>query len=159
MGKFGLGRSRETAVLPFFGHQVIEYFASLYVLQVGAQVGGRAAAPCYVLGALMLAAATFSGKPLGGGRLSRSAHRLVDVALIAALAATPYLFGFDNQASALVRLEGMAVALALLAWFTNYGPPQPGQVKDMARDFRGVAPRLAGRAVGRRAAAKRRPPN
>ena len=30
-------------------------------------------------------------------------------------------------------------------------------VKEMAREFKGVAPRLAGRAVGRRAA-KRRPP-
>jgi hypothetical protein len=158
MGKFGLSRSPETTVLPFFGHQVIEYFASLYVLQVGAQLGGKVAAPCYVLGALMLAATTFSGKPLGGGRLPRSAHRIVDLALIAGLAATPFLFGFNEDPAALVRLEGLAVALALLSWFTNYGPPQPGQVKDMARDLKGVAPRLAGRAVGRRAA-KRRPPS
>ena len=158
MGKFGLSRSPETTVLPFFGHQVIEYFASLYVLQVGAQRGGRAAAPCYVLGALMLAAAAFSGKPLGGGRLPRLAHRIVDLALIAALAAAPFLFGFNEDSAALVRLEGLAVALALLSWFTNYGRPQPGQVKEIAREFKGVAPRLAGRAVGRRAA-KRRPPN
>ena len=106
----------------------------------------------------MLAATAFSGKPLGGGRLPRSAHRMVDLALIAALAATPFVFGFDEDSAALVRLEGMAVALALLAWFTNYGPPQPGQVKAMARDFKGVAPRLAGRAIGRRAA-RRRPPS
>ena len=57
----------------------------------------------------------------------------------------------------MARLIILAVALALLMFFTNYGPPQPGQVKEMARDFKGVAPRLAGRAVGRRAA-KRRPP-
>jgi hypothetical protein len=153
-----MGRSPDAAVLPFFSHQVLEYLASLYLLQVGAQIGGRAAAPCYVLGALMLAAATFSGKPLGGGRLPRAMHRVVDLALIAGVAAAPFLFNFSEDSSALVRVEGLAVALALLMWFTNYGPPQPGQVKEIARDFKGVAPRMAGRAVGRRRAAKRRPP-
>jgi len=157
MGKFGLSRNPDAVVLPFFGHQVIEYLASLYLLQVGAQRGGRAAAPCYVLGALMLAAATFSGKPLGGGRLPRSMHRIVDLALIAGVATAPFLFNFTEDPAAMARLIILAVALALLMFFTNYGPPQPGQVKEMARDFKGVAPRLAGRAVGRRAA-KRRPP-
>ena len=158
MGKFGLGRGPDATVLPFFAHQVIEYLASLYLLQVGALAGGRAAAPCYVLGALMLAAATFSGKPLGGGRLPRSMHRFVDLALIAGVAAAPFLFKFNEDSSTLVRVEALAVALALLMWVTSYRPPQPGQVKEMARDFKGVAPRLAGRAVGRRRAAKRRPP-
>jgi hypothetical protein len=158
MGKFGIGRGPDAAFLPFFSHQVIEYLASLYLLQVGAQTGGRAAAPCYVLGALMLAAATFSGKPLGGGRLPRAMHRFVDLALIAGVAAAPFLFGFNEDSATLVRMEGLAVALALLVWVTNYAPPQPGQVKAMARDFKGVAPRMAGRAVGRRRAAKRRPP-
>jgi hypothetical protein len=155
MGKFGLRRGPDAVVLPFFSHQVIEYLASLYLLQVGAQMGGRVAAPCYVLGALMLAAATFSGKPLGGGRLPRPMHRFVDLALIAGIAAAPFLFGFNEDPKALVRLELLAVALALLVWMTNYRPPQPGQVKEMARDFRDVAPRMAGRAVGRRAARRR----
>jgi hypothetical protein len=158
MGKFGFGRGPDAVVLPFFSHQVLEYLASLYLLQVGAQVGGRAAAPCYVLGALMLVAAAFSGKPLGGGRLPRSLHRFVDLALIAGVAAAPFLFGFSENTSALVRVVGLAVALTLLMWFTNYGRPQPGQVKEIARDFKAVAPRMAGRAVGRRRAAKRRPP-
>jgi len=109
-----------------------------------------------VLGALMLAAATFSGKPLGGGRLPRSMHRFIDLALIAGVAGAPFLFGFNENSAALVRVEVLAVALALLMWVTNYNPPQPGQVKEIARDFKGVAPRMAGRAVGRRAA-KRRP--
>lgn len=151
-------RGPEAAILPFFSHQVIEYLASLYLLQVGAQTGGRAAAPCYVLGALMLAAATFSGKPLGGGRLPRPMHRFVDLILLVGVAAAPFLFKFSEDSAALVRVEGLAVALALLVWVTNYAPPQPGQFKQAARDLKGVAPRMAGRAVGRRRAAKRRPP-
>src|SRR5918999_5349932 len=134
-------RSPDATILPFFSHQVIEYLASLYLLQVGAVTGGRAAAPCYVLGALMLAAATFSGKPLGGGRLPRPLHRFVDLALLVGVAASPFVFGFNKSASALVRVEGLAVAFALLIWFTNYSPPQPGQVKELARGFKGVAPR------------------
>jgi hypothetical protein len=157
MGKFGFSRNPDAVVLPFFSHQVIEYLASLYLLQVGAQRGGRAAAPCYVLGFLMLAAAAFSGKPLGGGRLPRALHRVIDLALIAGVAAAPFLFNFDKDTAAVARLAILAVALALLMWFTNYAPPQPGQVKERARDFPGVAPRLAGRAVGRRAV-RRRPP-
>jgi hypothetical protein len=157
MGKFGLGRGPDAVVLPFFSHQVIEYLAGLYLLQVGAQRGGRAATPCYVLGALMLVAATFSGKPLGGGRLPRSLHRFVDLALLVGVASAPFLFNFSEDSAAVVRLAILTVALALLMWFTNYAPPQPGQVKQMAQDLKGVAPRMAGRAVGRRAA-RRRPP-
>jgi hypothetical protein len=155
MAKLGIGRGPDSVLLPFFSHQVIEYLASLYLLQVGASVGGKVAVPCYVLGALMLAAATFSGKPLGGGRLPRSVHRFIDLALIAGVAATPFLFGFSDDPKALVRVEGLAVALAVLAWVTNYNPPQPGQVKEIAREFKGMAPRMAGRAVGRRASRKR----
>ena len=158
MGRFGLRRNPDAVVLPFFGHQVIEYLASLYLLQVGAQRGGRAAAPCYVLGALLLVAATFSGKPLGGGRLPRAAHRFIDIALIVGIAAAPFVFNFSDDAPAMARLVILAVALALLVWFTNYGRPQPGQVKAMAKDFKDAAPRLAGRAVARRRAEKRRPP-
>jgi hypothetical protein len=155
MAKLGIGRGPDSVLLPFFSHQVIEYLASLYLLQVGASVGGKVAVPCYVLGASMLAAATFSGKPLGGGRLPRSVHRFIDLALIAGVAATPFLFGFSDDPKALVRVEGLAVALAVLAWVTNYNPPQPGQVKEIAREFKGMAPRMAGRAVGRRASRKR----
>lgn len=155
MGKFGLGRGPDAVVLPFFSHQVIEYLASLYLMQVGVQMGGRATAPCVVLGALMLAAATFSGKPLGGGRLPRPMHRFIDLALLVGVVAAPFLFGFNDDPRVLVRMEGLAVALALLAWVTNYNPPQAGQVKEIARDLKGVAPRMAGRAVGRRAARRR----
>ena len=142
-------------MLPFFSHQVIEYLASLYLMQVGVQMGGKATVPCVMLGVLMLAAATFSGKPLGGGRLPRSMHRYIDLALLAGVAAAPFLFGFNENPRIIVRVEGLAVALALLMWVTNYNPPQPGQVKEIARDFKGVAPRMAGRAVGRRAARRR----
>ncbi|MEW6472211.1 MAG: hypothetical protein AB1679_08065 [Actinomycetota bacterium] len=156
MGKFGLRRGADATVLPFLSHQVIEYLASIYLLQVGTKVDGRASTVCYVLGALMLAAAAFSGKPLGGGRLSRRMHRFIDLALIAAVAAAPFVFDFADQNSALIRLEGLAVALAVLMWFTNYAPPQPGMGRDIARGLRIQASRKAGQAVGRRLG--RRPP-
>src|SRR5581483_1012465 len=155
--KLGLRRGDDATVLPFLSHQVIEYLGALYLLQVGTKVHGRAPAVCYVLGALMLAAAAFSGRPLGGGRrISRKMHRLVDVALVIAVAAAPFVFGFTDQNSALIRLEGLAVAIALLIWFTNYDPPQRGMGRDIARGLRAQASRKAGQAVGRRMAGRRR---
>ena len=48
-------------VIPFLSHQVMDYLAALYVLQVGATVGGEADVPCYVIG----------GAHAGGGHLQR----------------------------------------------------------------------------------------
>jgi hypothetical protein len=156
--KFSLRRGPDSTVLPFLSHQVIEYLASLYLLQVGTKVHGTASKVCYVLGGLMLAAAAFSGKPLGGGhRISRAKHRFVDLALIAAVAASPFVFGFTDQNLATIRLEALAIALALLMWFTNYAPPQKGMGRDIARGLRTQASRKAGQAVGRRLG--KRPPS
>ena len=149
MGRLGLQRSPEATVLPFFTHQILEYIAALYLFQVGAQIGGRVAVPSYVAGVATLVAATFSGKPLGGGRLPRPAHRLVDLVLIAFIAAAPFVFGFSENSAALVRLEALALALAGLTFFTNYGPPQ-GVARDLARGLRQQAARGAGAYVGRR---------
>jgi hypothetical protein len=158
MPKFGLRRSADATVLPFLSHQVIEYLASLYLLQVGTKVHGRASTVCYVLGALMLAAAAFSGKPLGGGhRISRAKHRYVDLALIAAVAVSPFVFDFADQNSAMIRLEALAIALAALMWFTNYAPPQRGMGREIARGLRTQATRKAGQAVGRRLGGRRPP--
>ena len=158
MPKFGLRRGADATMLPFLSHQVIEYLASLYLLQVGTKVHGRASTVCYVLGALMLAAAAFSGKPFGGGhRISRAKHRYVDLVLIVAVAASPFVFDFADQNSALIRLEGLAIALALLMWFTNYSPPQRGMGRDIARGLRTQASRKAGQAVGRRLGGRRPP--
>jgi hypothetical protein len=158
MPKFGLRRSADATVLPFLSHQVIEYLASLYLLQVGTKVQGTASTVCYVLGGLVLVAAAFSGKPLGGGRrISRAKHRFIDLALIAAIAAAPFVFGFTDQKSAVIRLVGLAIALAALMWFTNYSPPQPGMGRDIARGLRTQASRKAGQAVGRRLGGKRPP--
>ena len=151
-------RGADATVLPFLSHQVIEYLASVYLLQVGTKVDGRASTVCYVLGALILAAAAFSGKPLGGGGISRRMHRFVDLALIVAVAAAPFVFDFTDQKSAVVRLEGLAVALAALTWFTNYAPPQPGMGRDIARGIRTQASRKAGQFVGTRLG-RRRPPS
>ena len=150
-------QGRRPIVLPFLSHQVLEYLAGLYLLQVGAQVGGRAATACYVAGALMLLSATFSGRPLGGGRLPRPAHRFIDITLIAAIGAAPFVLQFTSQTSATVRMEGLAVAWIAVTRFTNYHP-QPGTTREIVRGLKDNGPRLAGRAVGRRLAAKRRPP-
>jgi hypothetical protein len=150
-------RGRERLSLPFLSHQVLEYLAALYVLQVGATVGGRAAAPCYVIGVLILAAATFSGRPLGGGRLPRQAHRVVDIVLVLAIAVAPFAFGFAESKSALVRLEALAVALAALVWVTNYGYPERVGAGQIARGLGRQGSRAAGRMVGRRLS-RRRPP-
>jgi hypothetical protein len=110
-----------------------------------------------VIGALILAAATFSGRPLGGGPLPRKAHRVVDILLIIAIAAAPFVFDFTDKKSAFVRLELLAVALALLLKVTNYGYPERISAAEIARGLGRKAPRAAGRAVGRRVAGRRPP--
>ena len=151
-------RTRKPGVLPFISHQVIEYLAALYLIQVGAKTGGRPAPVAYAIGGVMLAAAALSGKPLGGGRMTRPQHRFVDVVLIVAVAAAPFVFGFSDRTTSVIRFEALAVALAALFYFTSYAHPQRGQVKEIARGLRQQAPRMAGTFVGRRMAAKRRPP-
>jgi hypothetical protein len=161
MAKLGLRRGPDATVLPFLSHQVIEYLASLYLLQVGYQAKDGPAAPvCYVLGAVTLAAAAFSGKPLGGGhRISRKMHRWIDLAIIVSVAAAPFVFDFADRRSTLIRLLGLAVALAALMRFTNYGPPMKGMGRDIARGLRTQATRKAGNYVGRRlGGGGRRPP-
>src|SRR2546421_362285 len=110
----GPGFERRGVVVPFPIHQVLDYLAGLYLLQVGSHLRGRVATVCYGLGAVIILAAVFSGRPLGGGPLSRTAHRLVDIALIAGVAAAPFLFDLSGDVSNVVRFEGLAVVLFLL---------------------------------------------
>ena len=150
------GRDREPVVLPYFAHQIIEYFAALYLLQVGVSLKGTASTVGYVAGGLMLLGTALSGKPLGGGRLSRRQHRVVDIALIAGIAVSPFVFGFSDDARAVVRLEAIVVALALLCKATLYGYMEVKSSREIAQDLKDHGPRLAGRMVGRRVANKRR---
>lgn len=153
----GAKAPRERLEIAFFGHQAVEYLAALFVLQAGAQTGGNAAVPCYVIGGLILAAAAFSGKPLGGGhRVSRQAHRFIDIAIIISLGAAPFVFDFADEGSAGFRLLLLAVIMAVLSWVTNYSRPQPGMARDIARGITHNASRSAGRAVARRLT--KRPP-
>lgn len=144
-------------MLPYFAHQIIEYFAALYLLQVGVSLKGTASTVGYVAGGLMLLGTALSGKPLGGGRLSRRQHRVVDIALIAGIAVSPFVLGFSDDARAVVRLEALVVALALLCKATIYGYMEVKSGREIAQDLKDHGPRLAGRMVGRRVA-KRRPP-
>ena len=155
MARFGRGRRRDSLEFPFLSHQIIEYIAALYLLQVGATVKGPASTVGYVAGVLMLLAATFSGRPLGGGRIPRSLHRWLDIALIAGIALSPFVFGFTDNKPALVRLEALAIAMALLVKATNYGYPEVSSGRQIAQGLKQHGPRLAGRAVGRRVARRR----
>jgi hypothetical protein len=146
---------RRGVVVPFLVHQLLDYLAGLYLLQAGSRSHGRTAAVFYGMGAVLLVAAIFSGKPLGGGRLSRSAHRFVDAAMIALVAAAPFVFGLTDAKPTVVRFEGLAVLLILVVKYTNYVRPDRGAT---ARALKEQGPRLAGQIVGRRLAPKRRPP-
>ena len=147
---------RRGVVIPFPIHQVIDYFAGLYLLQIGSKLRGRAAAVCYGAGAVILVAAVFSGRPLGGGRLSRPAHRLVDLAVIAGVAVAPFVFDLAGVVSNVVRFEGLAVLLILVVKFTTYVRPERGAT---TRALKEQGPRIAGQIVGRRLGSKRRPPD
>ena len=149
-------------VVPFPVHQVLDYLGGLYLLDAGAHLSGRAATVCYAAGGVVLLAATLSGRPLGGGRLAWPGHRVVDIAIIAGLAAAPFVFGLTGEVPALIHLEGLAAAFVALVWFTNYARPRPrgqGQTAQTARAIKEQGPRVAGLMIGRRLAAKRRPPD
>jgi hypothetical protein len=156
-----------SVVVPFPVHQILDYFAGLYLVQVGSHLRGRAATVCYVAGAVIIVAAAFSGRPLGGGRISRPAHRLIDVAIIVGLAAAPFVFHLTGEVANVLRLEGMAVVLIVIVKFTKYVRPQPGATSKAVADtavgtarlLKAKGPRAAGRAVGRRLAPKSPPPD
>jgi hypothetical protein len=145
--------------VPFLVHQVLDYLAGLYLLQAGSKLDGRAATVCYVAGAVVLLATTLSGRPLGGGPISRPLHRVVDVVIVAGLVAAPFVFGLTGEPGATVRLEGLAIALGALVWFTKYARPAPRNYRETGRAIKEHGPRMAGQMIGRRMAGKRRPPD
>lgn len=146
---------RRGVVVPFILHQLLDYLAGLYLVQAGSRLHGRPAAVSYGAGAVFLVAAMFSGKPLGGGRISRRAHRVVDIVLIAGVAAAPFVFGISDSAPTVVRFVGLAVLLGLVVKYTNYVRLPPGST---TRALKEQGPRIAGQIVGRRLS-KRPPPD
>ena len=155
------GRRRKSLVIPFLLHQALDYLAALYLLQAGTKLEGRPATVCYIAGAVVLVAAALSGRPLGSGPLARPHHRIVDGGLIAGLAAAPFVFGLTGETGAVLRLEGLAVTLGAVMWFTNYARPRPrgqGAAAETARAIKEHGPRVAGQMIGRRLGGKRQPP-
>ncbi|HVW31652.1 MAG TPA: hypothetical protein VHL53_03850 [Acidimicrobiia bacterium] len=146
---------RRGVVIPFLLHQVFDYLAGLYLIQAGSKSHGRAAALSYGLGAVVIVAAMLSGKPLGGGRLSRKAHRVVDIGLVVVIAVSPFVAGLGGQATTVVRFLGLAVLLGAVVKFTTYIRPERGAT---VRALKQQGPRLAGQMLGRRMSAKKRPP-
>ena len=150
-------RGARSVVVPFIAHQLLDYLVGLYLIQTGAKSHGRTATVCFVAGAVVILAATLSGRPLGGGPLSRPAHRIVDIVLVAGLAAAPFVFGLTDNGPDVARFEMAAVALGAIVWFTNYARPRPRG--ERARAIRQQGPRVAGQLLGRKMASKRRPPD
>src|SRR5439155_20919721 len=105
-------RGARSVVVPFIAHQLLDYLFGLYLIQAGAKTHGRAATVSYAAGAVILLAATLSGRPLGGGPISRPLHRVVDVACVAGLAAAPFVFGLTGDSTDVIRFEGPAILLA-----------------------------------------------
>jgi hypothetical protein len=58
-----------------------------------------------------------------------------------------------------VRLEGLAIVLGVLLWFTKYARPVPRNYRETGRAIKQHGPRVAGQMIGRRMAGKRRPPD
>ena len=160
MGKLGSGGGGgRSVIVPFPIHQVVDYLGGLYLLQVGSHLRGRPATVAYGAGAVILVAAALSGRPLGGGPISRPLHRIVDIALIVGVAAAPFVFGFSHNVPDLLRFDGFAAALAVVVRYTNYVRPRPRNHRETARAIKEQGPRVAGQLLGRRLAAKRRPPD
>ena len=79
--------------------------------------------------------------------------------IIVAVAAAPFVFGFSDQTSAVVRLVGLAVPLALLVKYTSYARPNRERPGTSPWGLKHNAPRLAGRFVARQVTKRRsRPP-
>jgi len=150
-------RGARSVIVPYIAHQLLDYLIGLYLIQAGAKTSGRATTVAYAAGGVVLLAATLSGRPLGGGPISRKMHRLVDLACVAGLAAAPFVFGLSGNTADVARFEGPAVALAAAVWYTNYAPRRPRG--ETTRAIRQHGPRAAGQLLGRRMAGKRRPPD
>jgi hypothetical protein len=149
-------RGERSVIVPYIAHQLLDYLIGVYLIQIGAKAHGRAATVAYVAGGLVLLGAMLSGRPLGGGPISRPGHRYVDMALVAGLAVAPFVFGLTDEATTVVRFEGAAVALGAIVWYGNYRPPRPrGETR---RAIRRQGPRIAGQLLGRKISSKRRPP-
>jgi hypothetical protein len=150
-------RGERSVIVPYIAHQLLDYLVGLYLIQAGAKTHGRAATVCFAAGAAVILGATLSGRPLGGGPLSRPAHRVVDVALVVGLVAVPFIFGLTEHPPDVVRVEMAAVALGAIVWFTSYARPRARG--ETTRAIRQQGPRVAGQLLGRRMSAKRRPPD
>jgi hypothetical protein len=163
---------------------VVEYLGGLYLFQVAAHLGHRPATVCFVAGMTMIVLAALTGRPLGVGPLPRHLHRLVDLGLVAGVAAAPFVFHFVGDLAAVFVLEALAAAMIVVVKLTNYAHPQPKvraqppssapalsrrkfseeiliasarKAGRTARMLKENGPRSAGKVVGRLLPSKRRP--
>ena len=112
--------------IAFWMHQATEYLLGVLLFLTALRQVGAAMVYTLAGGLLLTGLAAVTAGPLAAFRwLSRPTHRVLDMALVAFLAASPLLLRFRSWGLVIVA-EGMALALATLARRTAYvDPPKP----------------------------------
>lgn len=141
-----------SAKLPYWMHQLVGYLLGVLLLSQAARLD----APLWpaVAGVAVVLAAALGDAPLSAFRtVPRPVHRIVDIALGAALVAAGLLLA---EGAGRAMTAGVGVALLVLAWRTDFRPKGPKvPLRDRLPDSHTVG-RLAGRGVGKAVVAGRR---
>ncbi len=138
--------------LPYWMHQLVEYLLGVLLLSQAARLE-RPLWPA-VAGVAVVLTAALGDAPFSAFRtVPRSVHRLVDLALGAALVGVGLLL---VSGGGRVMMVVMGVALLVLGWRSDFRPKAPRvPLRDRLPDSRTVG-QLAGRGVGRAVVAGRR---
>jgi hypothetical protein len=110
--------------VPFWLHQLVELLLGLLLLVEGARTGEHTVV-LVSMGAVLLLLALCSEGALGAWPwIGRRVHRGLDLVVAVGLAVSPLLLGLD-RVLAIVVLEAAALAMAWLAFRTDWRPPRP----------------------------------
>jgi hypothetical protein len=152
--------------VPFGFHQGLEYLVGILLALTAIHLPSPAAGAGLIAAVVVVVLPLVSDGPLGGFRLlGRDLHRVLDVVLALALAASPAYLGWGDTTTVVVA-EVLAVIYAVLTVRTSYaarprrapgttGPP-PVVADTLRAAGRTVGkagrqgPRALGRMVGRR---------
>jgi hypothetical protein len=133
----------------FWLHQAAEYVLGIVLVAAATQTPK----PLYpaLAGGLVIVNAAIADGPLGAYRLvGRRLHRVLDWVVVAVLAVGAVMPGPD--ALARMALGGMAIVLGVLAWQTQYGArPAPVDPSSPPTTAAGAKAASWGRAAGRMA--------
>lgn len=114
--------------IPHFLHGMIEYAAGVLFIAAPFLFGfdsGAAVAVSIVVGVVVLiVAATTEGSSSLINSIPVSVHVLLDYALVAALVAAPFLFGFSGESAPTAFFIVLGVAHLLITIGTRFGAPK-----------------------------------